>query len=355
MFLPMVQHVTHFSKVRPLHGAITPSQKPNLTKQTWLNGTYQDSMETYLNEHTGFRPAMVRLNNQLEYHLFDVAKGKEIIIGDNNCLYGIDYIKAATGEDFMGASFIEEKVDQIKRSSDFLASKGTELVILLAPGKGTFYPEYIPERFPHINDSLNIDFYAKELNKQGVKVINAHSWFKEMKDSSEHCLYPLHGIHWSSYGHALVQDSLENYFENLFEADLPDYTITGLEQSTHARSTDNDMEKGCNLITKLPPEVLTYPIIAYNSERKVKPKMIAVGDSFFWNLLNDCNVMFDDLHFYYYFHEDHHVSQSNMELIEESHPLEQHLENADVVMLVITDAQLPRMGWGFFDAIDELQ
>ena len=83
--------------------------------------------------------------------------------------------------------------------------------------------------------------------------------------------------------------------------------------------------------------------------------MIAVGDSFFWNLLNDCNVMFDDLHFYYYFHEDHHVSQSNMELIKESHPLEQHLENADVVMLVITDAQLPRMGWGFFDAIDELQ
>ncbi|MGB0423287.1 MAG: alginate O-acetyltransferase AlgX-related protein [Flavobacteriales bacterium] len=323
--------------------------------ENWLNGSYQDSMETYVNEHAGFRPAMVRLNNQLEYHLFDVAKGKEIIIGKNNCLYGIGYIKAATGEDFVGEQTIKDKVAQIKRSSDFLESKGTELVVLLAPGKGTFYPEYIPKRFPKVNDSLNIDYYIKEFENQGVNVIDANSWFREMKDTSEHCLYPLHGIHWSSYGHALVQDSLENYFEALFDLDLPDYSITGFEQTTDARFTDSDMERGCNLISKLPAEVLSYPFVEYQTEGKSKPKMIAIGDSFFWNLLNDCNVMFDDLHFYYYFNEDHHVPESKMLKIEDNHPLEDHLENADVVLIVITDAQLPRMGWGFFDAVDELQ
>lgn len=323
--------------------------------QNWKKGSYQDSMETYLNEQTGFRPAMVRLNNQLQYHLFDVAKGKEIIIGENDCLYGIDYIKAATGGDFKGEQVIKDKVEQIKRSSDYLKTLGTELVVLLAPGKGTFYPEYIPDRFPQVNDSNNLDYYTKELMQQGVKTINASSWFRAMKDTSTHCLYPLHGIHWSSYGHALVQDSLENYFEALFNVDIPDYTIQGLELSTKARSTDDDMEKGCNLITKLPEETLTYPIVSYTAEGKVKPKMIAVGDSFFWNLLNDCNVQFDDLHFYYYFHEDHHVPESKMVIIDDQHPLKQELRNTDVVMVVITDAQLPRMGWGFFDAIDELQ
>ena len=350
----MLQHLTQVIKLEGLHGAIAKAKKPQFTTENWLNGKYQDSLSTYLNEETGFRPTMVRLHNTVQYHAFNLAKGREIIIGKEDCLYGLGYIHAANGSDYLGEDSIRKVMDQVEQMNDWLEKRNKHLVLVYAPGKGSFYPEYIPDRFLPLADTTNYTRYVHEAEQRDLNLLDANQWFRDMKDTSQHTLYPMHGIHWSTYGHALVQDSLEKYVEALVGKDVSDFTITGLEQSTKPRDTDDDMERGCNLMWKLEPETLTYPQIAFNVEGKYEPKMIAIGDSFFWNLLNASSVQYSDLHFYYYYREDHHVPESVMNPIEEDHDLLSALEETDIVMLVITDAQMNRFGWGFFDRFDEM-
>lgn len=350
--LPMLQHVFQLAKERKLNGVIETRKMPVFRLENFLNGLFQDSLDIFLNDHMGFRPDFVRLNNQIQYHLFDVAKGRDIIIGKKDCLYGLDYIMAATGSDFIGLNAIQKKMRQVQKINEVLESQGKHLILLFAPGKGTYYPEYIPDRFPIVNDSLNIDFFVQEAGSHRLNIFDANKWFRAMKDTSKHCLYPLHGIHWSAYGQALVMDSLESLTEKMLSVDIPDYTITGVEKSKVARDTDDDMEKGCNLLFPLPAETLSYPLTAYNEENKVKPKMLVIGDSFFFNLIAQCNVLFDNLHFLYYFREDHNVPALNMKPIDENFDLKATIENTEIVMIVITDAQLPRFAWGFFDAMD---
>src|SRR5690554_2202053 len=105
--LPLVFMLTPL-KVKPLKGAVEKSELPELNCNTWFDGSFQESLEKFVNDNIGFRPWFVRIHNQIQYSFFDKAHAHGVINGKDNYLYELNYIKAYNGQDFLGHTKIIE-------------------------------------------------------------------------------------------------------------------------------------------------------------------------------------------------------------------------------------------------------
>lgn len=350
--LPLIQTQTHIFKLKPLKGAITNVEQPMFHIESWFNTSYQGSIETYLNDKLGFRPFFIRVRNQILYSFFGQAKAIGVVQGKDNYLYELNYIKAYNGLDFVGLDSIHATTQRIVRSHQYLDSLGKTLVVCLAAGKGSFYPEYFPEEYQNAeSDTTNYKLYSKKLKEAGVNIVDFNDWFLRMKDTSRHILYPQYGIHWSQYGMLLAADSLVNYIESIKQIDMPNIEFMGYKVSSRLKYTDYDIADGMNLLFQMKSEPMCYPEHKWeDSEGKTKPKTLVIADSFYWGMFNTGmgKQSFDLGEFWFYYNQIYPASDSLSNHVKDR-SLKNEIENNDVVLIIATEATLPRIGWGFFE------
>ena len=348
LLLPTVQQFAKFIDVKPLSGAVEKEKKPILTLTTWVDDSFQASAEKYLNQGFGFRNWFVRLHNQVYYSLFNEAKANGVIVGKEGYLYEGNYIKAYYGRDFIGDSLISEKVNRLKFLQDTLTSFGKNLLIVLAPGKGNFYPEYIPDYLKGEKSKTNYGSLIKVATENGLQLIDFNAWFVSQKNKSEYPLYPKTGIHWSRYAMDLVIDSLLSYIEHKRNIDLADFNIGQPRLSEKLIGPDRDIEDGMNLMFDIPNQPLAYPEISYDESGKEKPSVIVISDSFFWGLFNKGLIKhaFENGEFWFYNHEIYLPGKEGAGMVSEVDLLNK-LMSKDIIILMTTDANLPKFPWGF--------
>jgi len=286
LILPAIQQITKIVVVGPLQGAVEHEKKPRLTWENWADENFQSSTEKYLNQQFGFRNWFVRLHNQVEYSLFKKSNAHSVIVGKKGYLYEENYIKSYYGRDFIGDSLMPAKVKRQKFLQDTLASLGKELVIVITPGKGWFYPEYIPDYLRGEKTKTNYETFIKDAARERLQVIDFNAWFMNQKNVAPYPLYPKTGIHWSRYAMNLVIDSLLHYIEKNRNIDLADVSIGKVRLSKKLIEPDRDIEDGSNLLFDIPNQPMAYADITYNDTAKNKPSVMVIADSFFWGLLN---------------------------------------------------------------------
>ena len=106
-----------------------------------------------------------------------------------------------------------------------------------------------------------------------------------------------------------------------------------------------------NLFWNMPSFNMAYPKFKFEVEQgKRRPAVLVVSDSFYWGLFNfGISRSFDPGHFWFYNHEvypehfDRKTTVQQLNLVEE-------LNRHDVVVIMATEATLPRLGWGFIEA-----
>ena len=91
LFIPILQMQFSVVNVKPLNGAIKSVERPNINFSSWFSEDFQSQAEKYLNQIFGFRNWFVRLNNQVNYSLFNIAQAKGVIVGKR-----IIYMKKVT-------------------------------------------------------------------------------------------------------------------------------------------------------------------------------------------------------------------------------------------------------------------
>lgn len=351
MFLPMIQHKFRFFEETPLKGSYQLSEKPALNKESWFLGKYQEKQELYLTEHTGFRPGWVRLYNQWNYTLFDKANAAGVIIGKENYLYEENYIKAYYGTDFVGEKEVAEMVRKLKQIQDTLDQKGITLSVILAPGKASYLPEYIPNRYHQERKKTNYQEYKNQFDKHSVRHIDMHHWFESMKSTTKYPLFSKTGIHWTAYGQFLVVDSMTNYVSDACKCEIPSFVLDKIVPSTKPWLDDDDVGRVMNLLVELPELKLAYP--EFHPSRKAKkadPKVLVIADSFYWGLFN-ANVshfLFNEGEFWYYNEQIYPATFTKETLVKEQN-LDRKLKENKVVFILITDANLYKFGFGFVD------
>ncbi|HTF02881.1 MAG TPA: hypothetical protein VK826_02615 [Bacteroidia bacterium] len=351
LLLPLVQQHVKMFESKPLKGFAVPKEQAFFTMGQWWDGRYQLRYEEWYNENFGFRNALVRVHNQLAYSLYDEAKAVDVITGKENYLYEYNYIKAYTGIDFIGYPAMQMTVDRLKTLQDSMEKQNITLIVCLAPGKASFYPEYIPDSYGPASDSTNYLVMAKMLSGKGVNTIDYNKWFMDMKPKSEFLLYPRTGIHWSRYGSTMALDSLIRYVEHKRNVDMPGIIWERTILSDSLREPDEDISLAMNLIWPIKPDPMGYPVYHFeDTTGKAKVSMMAISDSYFWSIFDVglAPKSFSDIDFYYYFKEVHHTDGSPMSMASNETAIED-ASGHQVVMLMCTEANAWGLGWGFID------
>lgn len=356
--IPMVQQVIGFAYVRPLKGTVTKVEKPTVSLESWLSGDYQMKEEDYINNNFGFRTSFVRLHNQLDYWLFGKINAKNVLLGKDDYLYEYSYIREYLGRNFLGKDSIDQMVAKLKSVSDSLSVRGTDLVVLFAAGKASYYPEYFPDSLPPESKTIsNYDYFSKAIDSAGILNIDFNSWFVRMKDTSRYPLYTKGGIHWSKYGEYLVADSLIKYVESIRGVRLPRYKLESIEVSSYPKYRDNDIGEGMNLIFQNSTLTKAYPKLSIDSTGVDVPvKAMIVADSYYWELYNMglSRDIFDNGQFWYYNKKIFSQQPGWATLPVKETDIRSEVEKNDIVFILQTEATLYRFGFGFVDKEYEL-
>lgn len=350
LIIPYIQGKFDFVKLEPLKGAITQPEKRYFNSADWFSGEYQVQEEKYINETFGFRSLFIRINNQLAFSLFNKAKANGVIIGKQNYLYEENYIKSFYGTDFIGMDSVTHRMQRLKYIQDTLAKLNKNIILVFAAGKGSFYPEYFPEKYKIKNGITNYETHVELAQKMGLNYIDFNKYFIENKHKSKYPLYPQYGIHWSYYGMCLAADSIVRFIEKARNIDMPNLYWNDVEMAD-PKETDYDIADGMNILLTLKSFKMAYPHIQFQSDSgKTKPSVLVISDSFYWGMFGSGIITksFSDNHFWFYNKEVY--PSNNQSLLETSQlNLKEEIAKHDVIIIMATEATLPGFGWGFIE------
>ena len=313
LFLPALQLKFKIFDEQELKGSYRKREKIPFTVQAWSDAAFQDSLTGWMNDKMGFRPFMVRLRNQLLWFSDKKTFVKNVVVGKQNYLYEQAYIDAYLGRDVKSKEQVEAICRRLKLAQDSLAQSGIPLLVVLAPGKASFFPEYLPQQYDGVKSGLtNYDLFSAALQQQKINTIDFRKWFLNQKEKSKYPLYPSAGIHWSNYGSWLVMDSLIRFYEDYFKSDLISLIMSEPVFSDTLQSPDNDILEAMNLLNPPSYTRMAYPRVSWeDASGKVKPRLYAVGDSYFWQLFNNgfSQIVFSDTRFNYYSRKEYLMTQ----------------------------------------------
>ncbi len=358
LLLPAVQGIIHIFPDHPLQGDFIPAAKPELTLNSWFDMEYQTAFEPYLEENLGFHNDFIRLNNQLDFSLFNKANAEGVVVGNDGQLFEADYIRAYLGKDFVGYQIIDRKARRIKFLQEHLKREfDIDLVIMLEPGKASVYPEFIPERYDIAGRTTsNYEAYIEKFKEYHVKHIDFNKYFIDIKDTFDYPVFTKNGIHWSIYAMTFAADSMLKYIEGIRNIKMPTAYIGGWEYTDQAQRTDNDVSKTMNLLWEPKMDTMAYPEYKFIVEEgDEKPMVLVVGDSYYWNIFNTRipkNLFRNEAFWFFYkkvypdfYFEPTYVSDLN---------LQQEIEKQDIIILSITERFQYIFDWRFIDNLYNL-
>lgn len=356
LFMPLIQQFLHPFKLKPLNGYYKVEKRPDtLNWNVWANETFQKKYNRSVEDSFGLREILIRINNQINYSVFRKTEANNVVIGKNDCLYEKGYILDYTGFNFLGENYLNELLYRFKMVQDTLkkASK-TSLILVLEPGKASFYPEYIPDRFLAQSKSMsNMRYIQIHAPKNNINCLDLNAWFCSMKDTISCALYATYGVHWSTYGMYLAADTISRYIEQLRNIDMPELVWQDIKKTDELKDTDFDIEATLNLLFDLPHFEMCYPSIGFKTKPdKIKPKLLTIGDSYYWGFIS--NQIVDSLykeHQYWYYFSGIWPDIWTGTNISEKFNLKEEIERQDVVMVGVTELNTFYGFWGFIDEL----
>ncbi len=350
--LPITCIVLGFvKKTIPLAGAVETAPNTVFSIKDWFSGKYQKEKEAFLNDNFRGRAAAVRLHNQYEYSCFGNIHARDVVEGRNGYLYEKGYIDSYCGRDFKKEKAeADAMLKNTQKLSDWLHSKGKELIIVIAPGKASFAPENIPSEMTCEPTSENgYQYSINALRQTNINVLDLSAYIKAQKKPSPYPLFTAYGVHWSSYGAAIAFDTASRYMAKKLNTKLPNLKISSVKTTCDCTDdTDCDLMQGMNLWKpKKLPEKRAIPNITWDETPTCSQNALFIADSFMWTWtsLYFPHKTFNDYDFWFYNNESwakngeyHKKNELN---------IEKALGKANLVVLLGTDVHLSNIGYGF--------
>jgi len=356
-----IQQGTGLFKFKELNGVTETQSKPEMTRDGFLKGAFQQDMEAYLKQNYGFREPLTRLYNQILWTFFryaQVVEDMRVLITDDNWMFEVwtveEYYQSRSynyAEDSLGmAQKLEEEAQRLIQLQKALEPYDTHLFVALLPGKEQICGEHMPKDY-FFNREKKItayEFYAKRLKELGVNHVDFAEWFMQIKDTVSYPLFPQTGTHWSNLASQHAADSLVRYMEDLAGINMMNILLDTDFQRT--LKPDADLESLLNLIWPLKkrPNRLACAYPDYDSTA-VRPTLITVGDSFYWNILNFTPVwdVFEKVPYWFYFSSAYFDTAPKVGQLD----VLQEVIDADFVMLSYSTGSLYEMSNGFTQAL----
>lgn len=352
LFLPLLQENFNLPRNKKLGGDFVPARDTRLDRHKWLSKEFQEQKELFLHDNFGYHNFYIRLYNQIGFSIFRKAKANGVVIGKENYLYEQKYIDAYYGLDFLGVDVIREKMMMVSFLVDTFKAMNKTFLIVFAPGKGAYFPEYIPDNQKAQKGITNIEVYTRFAREMNVPHIDFHSWFVQQKDKTKYPLVPKYGIHWSQYGSVLATDSILKTIEQLRGIDVSNVYWKKVV-TEKGKDNDIDIEHGMNLLFRLKPETMAYPEVLFeDSVGKVKPSVLVVADSYYWQIFSmGISNVFNRSDFWYYFKSANSPRFENKSYKMQDVDIIDEINKHEVIIIMSTDVHLPNFGWNFIESM----
>lgn len=305
--LPILNYNFKFIESGKLDGVSPKPEFAPFSLKSWWDGSFQQQRNTLMNDSIGFRPDLVRMNNQIDYWLFGKINASTIILGSDDYLFGRMYIDEYNGISYMGDTTIIKVCVKIKKIQDTMDKLGKTFMMVYTPSKAYYFadkiPSYLQRKGPRQTNYYSFRHFGDSMH---IRQLDYNALFPLMRDTSRHPLISKQGIHWSVYGAVVAADTMIKRMEYERKIHIPHLRIINLVQPDTIRSPDNDLAVILNMIVPMTKEKLVYPDIEYiDTAGATKPRIIYVGDSFMWLWISTgvLQGMNRDWEFWPHFHE----------------------------------------------------
>jgi hypothetical protein len=351
-----IQYSWQMIPERSLNGYFRLKPMPGLsffTWSRWFSGEFQNQITQNLEENIGFRNMLFRIHNTYDYCLFGLTHAEGFIRGKQGTLFEEDYILEYTGKYFIGKRCWDFKLRRLQAVQKKLQEAGTRLILVLEPGKASFFPGLIPDRYLRNGKTLsNYTWLVSSLAGRKVPYLDLNSWFLSMKDTSRYPLFPQLGMHWSMYSVPLVIDTLTGYIEKVTLKKLPRFTPGRVVMSDSLRWTDKDIADLLNLAIPLHGSPMAYQDV-YIGPDQPSPglNVLTVADSYYLNIINDYSKkVFASNEFWYYNSKLYpHIVDDRDLVYADKQDLWNRLTGFDVILLMVSEINLHCGFWNFVD------
>ena len=357
LFAFAIQQQTGIFKFKELNGVTYERPKPELNFTNFCDGSYQKKTDSYLQYHYGFREPLTRLYNQTVWTFFryaSVEEKKRIMVSRDNWIFEPwtveEYYESCAykvaDDSLTLAQIFNAEAKRLYQIQHILEPYGTYLFVALLPGKELVCAEHMPPNKEFFKEKklTAFGYYSKRFKELGINHVNFGEWFMQMKDTVSYPLFPQTGTHWSNLAAQHVTDSLVDYLEVLGGINMHNLVLDKPYQRT--LKPDADLESLMNLIwpLKKAPNFLTKVYVDHDSTA-VRPILLTIGDSFYWNILNFVPMwhVFEGLPYWYYFSTAYYDGDEKVS----EKDLVKKLVLVDFVMLSYSTTQLYRMSNGF--------
>jgi len=347
--LQIVQRSFSLFKQSTLIGVPDSTKCPALSKRSYYYRGFQPVFEKFVEEKMGFRPTLIKLRNQFDYSVFRYTDAPGVVIGKKEMLFIESNIQNRRGLVFKGENLIKDEVRRLKMIQDELKKHNVGFLLIFAPGKATYYSELIPDRYKQ-RPVTNYQCYIKNLSGSGINFIDMNAWFLRLKEKTKYPLYPLNGTHWTTYGIGLAADTMFRFIENLRNIDLTEMRFDNVTVSDSMRYVDNDIGELLNLWRPLKHLPMPYVHFTYGTKGKTRPKVISIGDSYWWGFTYTgiTENVFEKDNYWFYF-RDRMENEHKKGLVADVN-LKDQLFSQDMVILMVTEATYQLFPYGFIES-----
>jgi hypothetical protein len=195
---------------------------PQWSWQREAMAAWPDRFQHYFNDRFAFRNALIRLQAGVLWHGLHTSSTDTVIAGKGDWLF---YADDGGIQDYVQAEpFSQKQLRQwqltLERMRDWLASRGTRFLFVLAPDKQMIYPERMPASLRRLHDSYRADqFLAYMRAHSTVEIVDLRPAILEAKPHE--LLYHRYDTHWNDRGALIGYQQIAARLQQLVPAIEP--------------------------------------------------------------------------------------------------------------------------------------
>lgn len=298
-------------KIGPKLGGVTYDTSVIFSWPEIRDGKFQKAVVSRVTDAMPVRPLLIRINNEIRFHLFGELTAPNVVRGANGQLieqtYLDDYCSRTEG---MGAKLAAVAIPKLKDIQNFYQKHGAVFVYVVTPSKAAHLPEYFVDRVPCPSTPAArkqlVPDYVGALKREGIHVIDTASLIHSLKGTYPFDLFPQGGVHWNDVGGALAVSAVVEEINRLAGHEIiPPFKFT-YTMSKPAKGADRELVDLLNVF--FPPLGYQTPKVNFQpsvpcAESPARQLDVAVVGSSFGHLpsriMVEANCL-ERLQFYYY-------------------------------------------------------
>lgn len=305
---PKIFEITIVKKITDpqMAGVTFEERNSDFTPGAWLNRDFQNKFEKWFDYNNGARRIFIKINNQINYSLFNKTYIPSIVIGKENVLYEKNYI-----DEYYNTTSprpkeeIEQLAKKIAKVQTLLKQRGIQFIVLITPSKAYTYPQYIPDYFASPPKLIHdYETGISLFDKLGINYVDGQRITLEKQNGVKYPLFCKGGTHWNYLGAYFTVEQVIKKIEVLSNRQIPNIVLQNVEIDNNPTGSDRDLASLLNTLFVPDKYVTPHPVMkpeTHSSDNRGNG--VVVGGSFNWIpieiLFN--NQVFKSIDFYYYY------------------------------------------------------